>query len=334
MKIKFGVIGSGSIVKSFLNAAKEINGFEFFAFYSRNEDTAESFKNDYGFAHTYTDIDLMAANDELDAVYIASPNALHKEQALTFLKSGKHVLLEKAFTSNSREAIELIQCAKKNNVVLMEAMRTTVLPNFIQVKNNLHKIGAIRRYFANFCQYSSRYDKYKEGIVLNAFKNELSNGALMDIGVYCIAPMIALFGKPNKITGNAYILESNVDGEGSALFSYDSMDGVIMYSKISNSYLPSEIQGENGSIIIENINNFNKVKIIYKDGSIEDLSVPTKENNIYYEIQEFIHVISTGEKESFLNSLHNTRIIMEVMDDIRSDIRLFYPADYNFNYFE
>lgn len=334
MKIKFGVIGSGSIVESFLSAAKGIEDFEFFAFYSRNAVTAENFKNTYNFAHTYTDLNLMANNSELDAVYIASPNALHKEQALKFLKKGKHVLLEKAFASNCREVLELIRCARENNVVLMEAMRTTVLPNFIQVKNNLHKIGTIRRYFANFCQYSSRYDKYKEGIILNAFKNELSNGALMDIGVYCIAPMVALFGKPNKTRGNAHMLESNVDGAGSALFSYDNMEGSIIYSKISNSYLPSEIQGENGSIIIENINNFNKVKIIYRDGSIEDISEPTKENNMFYEIQEFIEVISEDRKESSLNTLSNTRVTLEVMDDIRSDIRLFYPADYNFNYFE
>ncbi|WP_341467137.1 hypothetical protein [Clostridium septicum] len=86
----------------------------------------------------------------------------------------------------------MIKVAKENNVVLMEAMKTTLFPNFKIIKDNLYKIGKVRRYFASFCQYSSRYDKYKSGEILNAFKPELSNGSLMDIGVYCIAPMVNL----------------------------------------------------------------------------------------------------------------------------------------------
>ena len=135
--------------------------------------------------------------------------------------------------SNELEVKAMIDAAKKNNVLLMEAMRLTVLPNFLKVKENLHKIGKVRRYFASYCQYSSRYDKYKEGIVLNAFKRELSNGSLMDIGVYCIHPMINLFGMPNKIVSESMLLESGVDGQGSALFSYEGASGVVMYSKIS-----------------------------------------------------------------------------------------------------
>ncbi|WP_458339829.1 Gfo/Idh/MocA family protein, partial [Clostridium perfringens] len=146
-------------------------------------------------------------------------------------------------------------------------------------KDNLYKIGKVRKYFASYCQYSSRYDKYKAGEVLNAFKKELSNGAIMDIGVYCIAPMINLFGKPKTIKADGIMLETGVDGEGSVVFGYDDMDGAVIYSKISNSYLPSEIQGEEGSIIIDRINTFEKVKIVYRDGREEDLTLEHKEAN-------------------------------------------------------
>lgn len=205
-------------------------------------------------------------------------------------------------------------------------MRLTVLPNFLKVKENLHKIGKVRRYFASYCQYSSRYDKYKEGIVLNAFKRELSNGSLMDIGVYCIHPMINLFGMPNKIVSESMLLESGVDGQGSALFSYEGASGVVMYSKISDSKLPLEIQGEEGTIIIDSIL-FKNAKIVYRDGREEIISVDQKENDMYYEIDEFIDVINRNETESKKNSYENSLMAIQAMDEIRMQIGLEYPAD-------
>ena len=326
-KINLGIIGSGFIVENFLEASKLIDDVNLHAFYSRNIDTATKFKNKYNFTKTYTNLDDMANDKELDAIYIASPNSIHHLQVIKFLKNKKHVLCEKAFASNSNEVEDMIKTAKENNVLLMEAMRLTVLPNFLQIKNNLHKIGKIRRYFASYCQYSSRYDKYKEGTILNAFKNEFSNGSLMDIGVYCIAPMVNLFGVPKNILCNAFMLKSGVDAQGSAIFKYDDMDGVIMFSKIANSHLPSEIQGENGSIIIEKINNFSSVKIIYKDGSTEDLSLSQYENDMYYEINHFVDLIKSNRTCSDLNTLENSLSVMNVMDNIRNQIGLYYPAD-------
>lgn len=326
-KIKLGIIGSGNIVKNFIDAAQSITDCEIYAFYSRSIDTAKEFQNQYNIPNIYTDIDEMSQNSALDAIYIASPNAIHYSQTVKFLENKKHVLCEKAFASNKKEVQSMIQTAKDNNVLLMEAMRLTVLPNFIQVRDNIHKIGKIRRYFSSYCQYSSRYDKYKNGIVLNAFKKELSNGALMDIGVYCIYPMIALFGKPDAILSNAIFLDSGVDAQGSSIFNYKDMQGTIMYSKISDSHVPSEIQGENGTIIINKINTFKDVKIIYKDGSIEDLTVQQHDNDMYYEIYEFINLIKNEALSSKLNTLENSSIAMEVMDEIRSQINLVFPAD-------
>src|SRR5690606_34444908 len=123
-------------------------------------------------------------------------------------------------------------------------------PNFEAIQHSLNKIGQVRRFVANYCQYSSRYDAYKQGTVLNAFNPVYSNGALMDLGMYCLYPMTVLFGQPKQIQASAVMLESGVDGEGTVLMKYDQLEAVAMYSKITNSMLPSEIQGENGSIII------------------------------------------------------------------------------------
>lgn len=325
--IRFGVIGTNNITDLFLKGTANVKGFFLNAVYSRTEEKAKAFAEKYGVQHTFTNLREMAKSDLIDAVYIASPNAFHREYTILFLNHKKHVLCEKAFASNSRETFEMIEAARENNVVLMEAIKTIYLPNFKVVKDNLHRIGKVRRYFANFCQYSSRYDKYKEGIVLNAFKPELSNGALMDIGVYCIHPMVNLFGKPKEIKANAVMLESGVDGEGSILFKYDDMESVVFYSKINNSYLPSEIQGEDGSIIIEGINNFQRVKIVFRNGEEEDLAKIHIKEDMCYETQELINLIHRENIDSTTNYLQASQSVMEIMDEARRQIGLVFPAD-------
>lgn len=326
-KIRFGVIGTNNITDWFLSGAKEVKDFELTAVYSRTEKKARSFADKYGVENIFTSLEEMTKSNLIDAVYIASPNSLHASQSILFLENKKHVLCEKAFASNASEAEKMIKASKENGVVLMEAMKTTALPNFKVIEENIHKIGKVRKYFASFCQYSSRYDKYKAGEVLNAFKPEFSNGSLMDIGVYCIAPMVKLFGKPNTVKANAVMLESGVDGEGTIIFGYDDMNATIMYSKISNSYLPSEIQGEEGSIIIEKINTFNKITLVLRNGEKIDLSKPQKEDDMCYELEEFINTIKSGNLESSVNTLENSKIVMEIMDKGRMDIGLVYSAD-------
>ncbi|MGL5615953.1 MAG: hypothetical protein ACRDD2_06985 [Sarcina sp.] len=113
------------------------------------------------------------------------------------------------------------------------------------------------------------------------------------------------------------MLESGVDGEGSIICNYDSMEATVIYSKISNSYIPSEIQGEEGTMIIDRINTMKDVKIIYRDGTVERLEINHSENDMCYEVEEFIKLIEENKLESKVNSLENSKIVMEIMDSIR-----------------
>ncbi|GGB62004.1 putative oxidoreductase YulF [Fictibacillus barbaricus] len=325
--MKFGVIGTNWITESFIAAAREVESFILSAVYSRTEEKAKEFAEKNGAEYIFTDLEEMAASTVIDAVYIASPNSFHAEHAITLMKHGKHVICEKPIASNVAEIEKMIATAKENNVLLMEAMRSTVTPNFKSIQENLHKIGTVRRYFGNSCQYSSRYDKYKEGTVLNAFNPEFSNGSLMDIGIYCLYPMVVLFGEPESVKANAYLLESGVDGEGSILLNYGDKEAVIMYSKISNSFVPSEIQGENGSIIIDHIQDLTKIEIRYNDGRTEDITVEQDKPKMYYEAKEFIELIERGELESKVNSHANSLTVMKIMTEARRQVGLVYPAD-------
>lgn len=325
--IRFGIIGTNWITEQFIDAAREVDGFALSAVYSRSAETAAAFSAKHGIAAIFTDVEEMAASGQIDAVYIASPNSYHAGHSIACMKHGIHVLCEKPIASNAYELRQMIAAAKENGVLLMEALKSTLLPGFKAVQDNLLKLGEVRRYFASYCQYSSRYDAYKAGTVLNAFNPAFSNGALMDLGIYCIYPLVALFGKPDVIKATGVMLESGVDGEGSIVLQYASMDAVIMYSKITHSSLHSEIQGENGSIVIDKISEAGKVEIQYRNGTAEDISRPTGSKPMYYEAEEFIGLIKAGRTESSVNTFENSLLTMEIIDEARKQIGLVYPAD-------
>ncbi|MGM9929528.1 MAG: Gfo/Idh/MocA family protein [Bacillus sp. (in: firmicutes)] len=325
--IRFGVIGTNWITERFLEAAQELDDFVLTAVCSRKEEKAKTFAAQHGASHTYTTITEMAASPYIDAVYIATPNALHAEQAILCMQNGKHVICEKPLASNEEEVLRMMAAAKEHDVLLMEAMKSTCTPNFKVIQENLHKIGPIRRYFSSFCQYSSRYDTYKQGTILNAFNPALSNGALMDIGVYCIYPLVTLFGKPQAISATGTMLDSGVDGQGSILFQYKDKEATVIFSKITNSYLPTEIQGERGTMIINKISSPSQVSIVYHDGTTEELSVPQKENTMYYEAEEFIHLLQHQQTESSINTLERSLATIQLMDEARKQVGLIFPAD-------
>jgi len=335
-KVRFGIIGTNFITDWVIAGAKQDSRFELAAVYSRTQEKADEFAAKYSISHTFTSLEDMAASPVIDAVYIASPNYLHAEQSILCMKHGKHVLCEKPFASNAREAHAMIAASERYNVTLMEAMKPTLTPNFLSVMENIKRAGVIRNYVSSFCQYSSRYDKFKEGIVLNAFNPELSNGAIMDIGVYTIYPMVVLFGRPKQIRATGIVLSSGADGQGAVNFLYDTLNATVLYSKIANSYLPTEIQGEDGSITLNRINIIRKVsflpRLVPSSGKgpapeAEDISVDTANDEYYYEVAEFINLIQDGKRESGINSHENSLITLEITDEIRRQLGIIYPAD-------
>ena len=320
--VRFGIVGTNFISDWIMNAGQEEPRFQPVAVYSRKQETGDAFARRHNIPHTFTDLRAMVGSDLLDAVYIASPNFLHAEQTILCLSSGKHVLCEKPFASNTEEAKRMIKTAKQYDRVLMEAMMPTLTPNFKQVMQYSNKIGTIRNYFASYCQYSSRYDKFKAGEVLNAFKAGMSNGALMDIGVYTIYPMVILFGKPLRINASGLLLATGVDGQGMIQFEYPSMQATVMYSKIADSILPSAIHGEDGTILLDRVNIISTVTLINrKNKTTEDLTIPRLHNEYYYEIAEFINIIQSGKSESMINSHRHSLLTIEIMDEVRRQVK-------------
>lgn len=326
-KVRFGVIGTNFIVDKILEAARLDHRFELTAIYSRTQERADEFAKKHNVPHTFTSLEDMLSSNLIDAVYIASPNSLHASQSILCMQHGKHVFCEKPFASNANEVKAMIAAAEKYNVRLMEAMKPTMTPNFSVIKDNLKEIGTIRKYFSCYCQYSSRYDKLKEGVILNAFDPSLSNGAVMDLGVYTIYPMVVLFGRPKKISATGLKLFTGADGQGSVNFEYEGMDATVMYSKIADSSLPTEIQGEEGTITADRINIINKVTLKKRGGEETIISTPNSTHEYYFEVAEFIDLIQKNKRESTINSLENSLITIEIIDEIRKQLGIIYPAD-------
>lgn len=323
--VRFAVIGMNKITDNFIAAAKLCNEFELVAVYSRSKEKAVQYASKYKIALVYDDLKELAASKEVDAVYVASPNSLHATQSIMMLKGKKHVLCEKTIASNRKELEEMLKAANDNGVILLEAMRSVFDPGFKAIAANMSKLGMIRRVTFQYCQYSSRYDNFKKGIVENAFNPVFSNGALMDIGVYCIHPLVKLFGMPEQLWSNAVILDNGVDGAGTIMVKYENLQGEIMYSKIANSSVPSQIQGEKGCMIIKEIPDPREIAIFYNDGQKEDIPINKCDNNMYYEVEEFIRLIQTKSNAQE----HNQYSLMQlsIMDEVRKQMGIIFPAD-------
>ncbi|MDF2821225.1 MAG: dehydrogenase [Clostridiales bacterium] len=324
--IKCAVIGTNFITDRFIEVVKQLNNIELVGVYSRTMDRAKEYANMHGASLVFDKLEDLANSEEVDLVYIASPNSFHFSHSMQMLQKGKHVLCEKPIASNSRELALMLQTAEENNVILLEAMRTVFDPGFLEIANNLYKLGTIRRATFQYCKYSSRYDNFKKGIIENAFDPIYSNGALTDIGVYCIHSLVKLFGLPNGINAMGILLENGIDGAGTIIADYGYMQAELLYSKIAVSYIQSEIQGEKATMLIDEIVSPKELVILYRDGQEERISMENKnKNNMYYEVEEMVRLIENSEHAQD----HNQYSIMEInlLDEARKQIGIVFPAD-------
>lgn len=323
--IKLAVVGTNWITDQFIEAALKTEKYTLAAVYSRSLEKAHQFADKYGSVDLFDDLDELGRASGVDVVYIASPNVLHGPQAIELMKHGKHVIVEKPMASNYALAQEMFACAEKKGVLLFEAFMSAHIPNFKRMKSELSNIGAIRKGFISYCQYSSRYQKYLAGENPNTFNPEFANGSIMDIGFYCVSSAVELFGEPKSVLAKAHLLDSGVDASGSVVLEYEGFEVVLQHSKTSDSYLPSEIQGEEGALLMEMISTGAKLTKVNRGSIGIDLSVKQDKNPMYYEALEFA--------EQFEAQKMNTRctqrslIVAKLLEEIRRQTGVVFPTD-------
>ncbi len=315
--IKLGIIGSNFVSDWLCESVNRVGGIVNHALCSRTAERGNEFAAKHGIPHVYTDLEAFFSSD-IDAVYIASPNSCHFAQAMAAMEHGKHVLCEKPIATDSRDLSAMIAKAKEKGVVLLEAMRPAFDPAFRAVKEALPSLGTLRYARFEYCQYSSRYDKFKNGEIMNAFNPKLGNAALMDIGVYALHTCIMLFGLPDfeGISAKSVMLANGFEGMGTVLLPYGDFTAEILYSKIADSVQPSVILGEGGGMMIDRLSVPAEVTLRLRGKDAESLSFESRESNMDFETEEFVRLVRTGEVDhGYMRHSVNT---LAVMDKIRA----------------
>lgn len=284
--LNFGVVGTNFISDWFMEAVGRVPGVTVSAVYSRGAQTAEAFANKHNIPDRFTDYSRMLASG-IDAVYVASPTFMHERHATEAMRVGKHVLCEKMMAASYPAVLRMTGLAKERGTVLLEAMRPDFDPATEAIRKAMGKIGRVRRAHLEYCQYSSRYDRFKAGEMPNAFNPKMCNSALADIGVYPLHMAILLFGKPEAYSANAVLLEGGFEGMGEITLKYRDMLTSVVYSKITETVTESVIEGEEGSVIFDRVHAPTEIWIKLRGKEREPVHFDRVEKNMSCEIEAF-----------------------------------------------
>lgn len=294
--IKYSVIGTSWITKSFIDGASLVPELVLDGVYSRSSEKGASFAEETGAKRAFSSFsELLSSDTEL--VYVASPNSCHYEQSKKLLQNGKHVICEKPVTVTASEFSELVALAKEKGVVYFEAIMYMHTSARKVLKDAVAKLGNIRSASIDFSQLSSKYAALKRGELPNIFNPEMKTGALNDLGIYCVYPVVDLFGMPQSITPCQHFLSTGADGSGSAVFTYPDKLVTITYSKVGQSRSSSQIMGDEGTVTIGSISQVDEIYFYNNAGEKTEL-IPDCEKKILMgnEAKSAVEFINHPEK--------------------------------------
>lgn len=325
--LNIATIGTSWITEQFIEAINVNKHFHLRAIYSRNLETADTLIEKYEGDYASSDLEDFWTDDNLDVIYIASPNSLHFEQAKKAIQAKKQLIIEKPIFSNLDEWDEIFDLAEKNDVYVLEAARHIQTKNYHHLKELINYKKNVSKYpflgaNLNMGQYSSRYDKYMEAIdnneqVPNIFNPDFSGGVLMDLGVYPIYVAIDLFGEPNEVEYKAVNGSNGVDLFGHVYFDYGEFNVVIFISKAVHSQLESEFYFDNETVVVPTITDIDEVNVVTKDkGKVMHLNYEVS-NPLEDEVEAFADILLKHDKRSYEYLKNLSRRVTKVIDRLK-----------------
>ena len=322
-KIKWGIIGLGGIANKFANDLLSIEDAELYAVASRTQEKANAFAEKYGASKAYATYEDLANDPNIDAVYIATPHALHKENVLMCLEKGMAVLGEKPFAMDAKEVDEMIAKAKEKDVLLMEALWTYFLPHYQYVLKELEN-----KTYGNILKIESDF-----GFVRpfnpddRLFNKNVGGGSLLDIGIYPIFASLSTLGMPNNIDASATFFENGIDSSCHMVFDYDNDVKAYLKSSILEVF-PTEaiFYCEKGTIKINREFHCPTTVSILANGTEKTIDFEY-DSNIFgykYETIHFNKLLQEGKKESDIMTFDFSKKLIKLLDNVRSLIKLEY----------
>jgi len=325
-KIRWGILSTGHISGKFTSALKTLPEAEITAVASRDKGTAKKFAEKHGILKAYGSYSSLADDPEVDVVYIGTPHTFHLENSVMCMRAGKSVLCEKALTINAREAEEMINVAREENVFLMEAMTTRHIPLIKKIQNWIKsgKIGEVRMVNASRCLKR----KFKSSD--RQLNLKLGGGSLLDLGIYVISFASMIFEKPpESVFGYGHIGEFGSDEQGAALLKYDKGEiANLSFALSTETVNEAFIFGTEGYIKIDEIFAVpTKAALFINKQEVEVIEEPILESGLTYEALEVMRCLKKGLKESPCMPLKESLQIMQIMDRIRAPWGLTYSND-------
>lgn len=314
----WGIMATGKIAHTFAKAVNAAEGARLYACASRDGEKAAAFAAEYGAEKSYGSYEELAADPNVDIVYVASPMSCHYENVKLCFEYGKNVLCEKSITMDSEQLAELVGIAKEKDLFFMEAMWTKFLPAFLKAKEWVRegRIGEIRAIRADF---SNPVDFVPED---RLFRPELGGGALLDLAVYPITFITSFLGyEPLEIFSSANFGRSGVDTDEAVIFKYGNAFASMTAGFNMENENRAVIVGTEGRIAFDPWFFCTDTVRLYRWDNVllEESVTPHLCNGYEYEILEAQRRLGEGAKESPLNPLSDTVSVMKIMDGLRKD---------------
>jgi len=324
-KFRWGILGAGGIAKKFSIGVQALADHELIAVGSRTQEKADQFADQFNIPHRHASYEALVSDPEVDAIYVATPHPMHKENTLLCLAHGKHVLCEKPFTINAGEAQAIIDAARKHKLFLMEAMWTRFIPAVLEAKRLVDSgaIGEVRMINADF--------GYRAGFnpASRAFDPALGGGGLLDVGIYPLSLTSMFLGRPDRIASLADIGQTGVDEQSAFVLGYPGGQLATIYNAVrTNTPQEAIIMGTDGMIRIHPPFWIPKKLTLTQPGKgAQEMEIPFAANGYNYEAAEVANCVRAGKLESDVMPLDESLQLMETMDAIRAQWGMKYPME-------
>jgi len=324
-KLRWGILATGWIAELFVKDL-HLTGHDVTAVGSRTAARAQAFATAFNIATAHDSYESLAADPNVDIIYIATPHPQHHAAALMALHAGKHILVEKPFTINAIEAAEIIALARAKGLLVLEAMWTRFLPHICRMREIIAAgtIGAVRSITADHRQHLPDDPKHR----LNDLA--LGGGALLDLAIYPISLTWDILGKPDTMQASATFRATGADAQIATIFHYAS-GAIATTLSSSDSAGPNRaaIVGTKGRIEIDRVWYEPSTLRVYDNDNalIETFAPPRIGRGMQYQADEAERLIAAGQTESALLSPDETVQIMQTLDALRAQIGLRYPSE-------
>ncbi|MCR2825267.1 Gfo/Idh/MocA family protein [Microbacterium sp. zg.Y909] len=323
--LRWGILATGGIAHAFTSDLRTA-GLDVAAVGSRSAASAQRFADEFGIARAHGSYADLAADPDVDIVYIATPHPAHAENAIAMLDAGKHVLVEKPFTLTAAEAAAVRDAARRNGLLAMEAMWTRYLPHMVRIRTLIAEgaVGEVRTVFADHTQKITADPSHR----LNAL--ELGGGALLDLGIYPVSFVWDVLGAPTSVRAVARLAETGADAEVATVMTHA---GGAVSSTVSSSRAAgpntAHVVGTAGRIDIDRTwyapTTF---RLTAPDGTVREEFVSDIDGRgMQYQALAAERLIAEGRTDSDELPLDESVAIMGTLDDIRAQIGVRYPQE-------